>query len=211
MSLNKLKEKYESSPKFLVTQTKQHTIPIWTYDLQSQVDHDAIADYIISQRNTFKYHDSWEEAGDILHNWHSSLLPRNKNKNPDLENLFDIATQKVYNLWGTTSIYQKNYSFVLLQYLLVIYNKNDYIDWHEHGVSEFSASYYARVPENSSNIIFENGTENLEIVVKPGMLVLFPGNAKHKTDPSQHEGDRIIVTMNFWKDKLVDKPVGVYA
>lgn len=207
MSLNKLKAKYESSPKFVVTQTKQHTLPIWSYDLQSLVDLDAIEEHIVSQRQNFNYDKSWQEAGGILHNWHSELFPRDANTNVALEKLFEITTQKVSNIWGTTNIYQHHYSFVLFQYLFAIYNKNDFIEWHDHGITEFGAAFYVKVPENSSNIIFEDDKQNLEITVKPGMLIVFPGNARHKTDPSQHEGDRIIITMNFWKDKLIPKPV----
>ena len=205
MVLNKLQEKYDAMPKFVIQQTKKFNIPIWTYDLQSYVDNDAIADYIVSQKHTLNYNTAWKDAGDILHNWHTNLIDRNDNTNPDLEKLFKIATQKVSKIWGYTDNYETMYSFLLEHYLLSIYNQNDYIDWHDHGISAYSASYYARVPANSSNIIFENEKQELEVEVKSGMLVLFPGNARHRTYPSQHQGDRIVVTMNFFKDRLINK------
>jgi len=203
MFYNKLQAKIENNPQYFVQQVKQYKLPIWEYDLRPHVNNQGIVDYVLSKKHLLKYKENWEEAGDILHNWHSPMIPKSQNTNIDMAKLFDVATEKVSKIWGTTDKWQKSYDFVLLHYLLSIYNTDDFIAWHDHGVSEFSASYYAKVPENSAGIVFENGKNTLEINVKEGMLLIFPGNAIHKTNPSQHVGDRIVVTMNFWKDKIV--------
>lgn len=199
----KLKSKVESFPYGNVKQSNLVTYPIWIYDFSDLVNNDKLLSCIFEHQTLMDYKHNWPESGNIFHCRHTPLLYPIENKNENLKELFLRAEQKVSEIWEQLGPYHKAYTFLLQQYLFSIYQKDEYIEWHAHGITELVGTYYAKVPAGSSNIIFLDANhKEFEIKVKEGMCIFFPGKAVHKINPSQHEGERIIITMNFWFNYL---------
>lgn len=200
---DKLKQKLEIVPKFEITQKKSSIQPIWNYDFTNLVDNEEILSCINENKNNLQYNNDWLKEGAVLHAKNSGILLRHQNQDLQLEKLFKQAEQKAEKIWHKLSEWHSAYTFLLQQYLFTIYSTNQYIDWHDHGITDLVATYYVKVPKKSSNIIFlEDDRKEFQIEVKEGMCLFFPGSAIHKINPSKHEGERIIVTMNFWRDSL---------
>ena len=86
---------------------------------------------------------------------------------------------------------------------------------HTHPNNYLSGVYYLRVPEGGNTILFhdpkpqtniiaprvrapnEYNSRNGTLVIKPGMLVMFPAWLSHSVPPHQGEGDRISISFNI--------------
>lgn len=107
---------------------------------------------------------------------------------------------------------------------------------HNHGMMDIVMACYIKCPENSGNIMFRDPLEYhrsstysqsfinqdptcfwpyVEIPVKTNDIIVFPGWLWHKTQASNTEEDRYVMTIN-WKfepptfNRQKDKATGVY-
>jgi len=74
------------------------------------------------------------------------------------------------------------------------YYKNDYHDWHRHGICSYSSVYFLELPNQNIKTEFEN----LEIEVEEGDFIIFPGICLHRS-PMNITTDRktsIVVNLN---------------
>ena len=71
--------------------------------------------------------------------------------------------------------------------------EGDRQDYHAHPDSIFSAVYYVKTPEGSSNIIFKEE----EHEVKEGMLIIFKASLVHRVPKGLNTEPRISIAMNF--------------
>lgn len=80
----------------------------------------------------------------------------------------------------------------------VLYQQGDSAGWHTHqDIYCFQAVYYPVVDEPSP-IMFQNeGKDDLEIVPKPGSLVIFSGKTRHKVPEILGSGTRISFACNL--------------
>ena len=92
--------------------------------------------------------------------------------------------------------------------------RGGWTDEHHHKGPGFVVTYYLSAPENSGRILFRDpleyhwgssygmrgqGTRNLwyPVAVKTGDIVMFPGWLYHKTEASQSDEPRYVMSTNF--------------
>lgn len=97
---------------------------------------------------------------------------------------------------------------------LNIYKQSDFQEFHHHAKFQFSAVYYVKVPENSSEIIFDSPKppdmdplpvfvhsyltdERARYQVKAGQVVVFRSNIRHCVPAHQGTDERISLAFNF--------------
>lgn len=98
------------------------------------------------------------------------------------------------------------------------YEKDSFIDLHNHSPVNITVSFYLSKPKDSGNIVFEHPLETLlkhqpialdnvnnyhnwfqkEVEVNEGDVVMFPGWLRHKTTPSNSSQSRIILGANIY-------------
>ena len=82
----------------------------------------------------------------------------------------------------------------------VLYNKGDYIDFHNHAPSLYSFVYFVNSPKGSSPLIFD--TSGYKIKAEVGKVVIFESRLNHKVLPNKCNG-RCIISGNFIYNKNV--------
>lgn len=76
------------------------------------------------------------------------------------------------------------------------YWKNSNITEHTHDGCDMVVSAYVSKPANSGNLeLYYNGQWN-EVVVETNDIIIFAGNIPHRTQVSQSDEPRVIVSMN---------------
>ena len=199
---NKLK--LESDPKYTVTQTFIKSLPIWVFDLSTEINSDFIADLVLSYKQNSNDRKYWE-ASSVLSSWSSDPLSSENNTLPELNNFLKIINSKLKIVHEQNYNYSKTYkNYKLDHYWFVVYESNDYGKLHNHGIAEMSAVYYARTPDNFAVLSFTDNDKTLDIPVKEGILVVFPGETYHSVPATVHDRERIVVSMNFAKGDLID-------
>jgi len=98
-----------------------------------------------------------------------------------------------------------------------VYEKNSFIDTHNHSPITITASFYLQKSINSGNIAFEHPLDTIlkhqpisfdniesygsmfdkEVIVEEGDVIMFPGWLKHKTTPNLDNSDKIVIGANI--------------
>lgn len=87
---------------------------------------------------------------------------------------------------------------------------------HNHALTHIVASCYIKVPEDSGNIIFRDPLHDIrsmephqhgsnpwiDMKVKTGDVVFFPGWLYHRVQPSNSDEERIVMTINIKIDEM---------
>lgn len=193
-SLKKLKRKMELTPKFIVNQLQLFKNEVFIFDLNDEVDSNQVAE-ICHFYKTEEFKE--KENKTALTSWRSDNYPVANNRMPKFQFLIDLVSQKLKPIW------KHPYTFVVDHYWFAIYNNGDYAVEHDHGQADLSCVYYVSVPENSAPLILPSKDGDVLINPKTGMLVVFPGKCSHKVPKSEHQGERIIISMNIFKDKFL--------
>ena len=78
----------------------------------------------------------------------------------------------------------------------MMYEESDHAVPHDHMPSLYSCSYYVDVEDGSAPIIFNKDTPNeLTILPKNGMLLIWLGNLNHMVPPTKTK--RMVISMNI--------------
>lgn len=91
--------------------------------------------------------------------------------------------------------------------------KGSFTELHSHSMHPIVVSFYLAAPHDSGNIVFVNPMEyaithipynypvedkiNTSIHISSGDIVLFPGWLRHKTEESNSNEERIVITFNI--------------
>lgn len=91
--------------------------------------------------------------------------------------------------------------------------KGSYTDLHSHSLHPLVVSFYLKAPPNCGGIVFANPMEygithmpyngpveekvNTTVYVNTGDMLIFPGWLRHKTEVSQTDDERIVITFNI--------------
>lgn len=189
-NLKNFKEKLESKPKYTVKQIQ--SFPVYVFDLSKDLDCDLITNICLSYKSS-----NDEAKREAVYAWHTPYLKRSKNFIPELEVHLDKIVSKIQK------VYEKDfYTYFVDHYWFVVYDKNDFAIAHDHSPSDYVAVFYANVPDNSAPLVLTDISGNIEISVSTGMCVLFPGSVEHSVPKSNHEGNRVIISMNIIKGAL---------
>jgi hypothetical protein len=68
---------------------------------------------------------------------------------------------------------------------------------HRHYVNSTTAVLYVQVPQNSGNVLFQQGQQQLSITPYPGLLLTFPSDIMHGVGENKSELSRISVAFNL--------------
>ena len=143
--------------------------------------------------------------------WHSEGIstmdmdpfPETKVLTSELKN---IAT-KIHRLWKISQ------SAELVNMWFNINKKDGYNISHFHPHCTMSAVFYAKVPENSGNIVFQRSDiqghyfhsyeetpytyDTFSFYPQEGMFLIFPSYLSHSVEPNESDEDRISLAFNF--------------
>jgi len=96
----------------------------------------------------------------------------------------DIFKYHLKNLWGLKLL------------------SNEEVLPHDHWPAVYSCSYYITAPEGAPGISFPEveTKEGLGVIknIKPGLLLIFPGNMKHSVEKKEFVGERYVVSSNAY-------------
>jgi hypothetical protein len=190
--LKKLKQKNESHPAHIISQTQTLPFQIYTFDLNSEIDPNQIVDLCKSYQQ-----EEFRDKDQVVYAWNSIYIRPNNNKIVGFEDLLNAVKNRVKPIWTFP------YTYLVSHYWFIVYNKNDHAVVHNHRMVDLACVYYAAVPEGSSPLVIPTVQGDLTIVPKPGMLVVMPGMCEHFVPNSDHDEERIIVAINIAKDKLL--------
>jgi len=188
----KLKQKMSLYPYKVIRQTIIKDTPIYVFDLSANIDCDKIANLCRQTKNSDSMlrHQSLQH---IVRSWSTDYIIK------DIDQIFlDLFTEVEKRVEDI----DKNYTYFVDHFWYVIYNHEDSAIPHKHGDSDLASVFYPSVPPNSAPICFMpdiTAKKHECIDVKPGNLVVFPGELLHYVPKSLHEGERISVSMNLFK------------
>ena len=135
------------------------------------------------------------ETGQSLSSFSTNIQPHLM---PELNGLFDV----VFN--ACTLFYDNITKIESQQYITQSWMNQHYrtgqTKEHIHGNVEFVISCYVSVPKNSGNFeMFYNNAWHT-IPVESNDILIFPGSLLHRTEASNSDNPRIVVTMNITKN-----------
>lgn len=199
--LQKFKEKIQSqkieTKPNVIMQQQIVVCPIYTFDLSTDIDSNEIVKICHQYKNEL-YEGKNGKSVYALYAWKSEFHLVRKNEMPKFNKLFEIVKEKIKEVWNFP------YSYRVDHFWFAIYNNGDHAEEHNHGIADYACVYYAAVPENSAPLIIPSINGDVKIFPKKGMLVVFPGQCLHSVPISEHDGERVIVSINILKDKFYE-------
>ena len=127
------------------------------------------------------------------------LVKTIQNKTTEFANEFGVSNKKI----------------VCESSWLNISEPNNFQEYHNHGMSHFSAVYYVKTPKNSGNLIFKSHSawnnmfpfkvndmklpahETFYIEPSECLLVIFKSNLFHMVESNKSNENRISIALNF--------------
>ena len=104
-----------------------------------------------------------------------------------VSNTCSFLTEKYYNSSDEMLVYNM---------WCMMYNESDHAIPHDHMPCLYASSYYVDVEDGSSPVIFNKDTPNeLTILPRNGMLLIWLGNLKHMVPPTKTK--RMVISMNM--------------
>jgi hypothetical protein len=183
----------ELIPKAVVKQQRTIDSEVFVFDLNDEIDANEISDIC----RFYKTDEFKETKTESVYAWRSDYTYTLNNKMPKFQPLLNVVTERIKLIW------KMPYSFVIDHYWFAIYQNGDKAKEHDHGWTDAACVYYASTPDKSAPLVFPSIDGDVIIQPKQGMLVVFSGKCRHKVPKSEHDGERIIISMNVFKDKLL--------
>ena len=192
--LNYIQNHVKSNPPTLITQEIE--FGIFEFDLSNDIDASNIVNKIYQFKKQYPISNNSN-----VHAWHSGYDTHKITD--DFINLINVIEQRV-NLTTKLNPYVSGNMFAkVAESWAITYDKDDYTNWHNHGIYNYSAVYYASASEDSAPLIFKKSKDQLlEIKPKTNKLVIFPGYANHMVPKINNDGKRICFSANLF---LIEK------
>ena len=176
-----------------------------------ELDNRSIIDYCNSKQRE-------DEKGRILSNvggWQSNDQHIGNTTHPEILKLTSIVEKRFRNL-GNKLEFNGPENIKISNFWININKQSDQNNPHDHPDTIFVAVYYAKVPENSGNIILKTPVNKYDHFIKHeqikkyntynssiytynptvGKLVMFPAWLIHYVEPNQKEEERISIAFN---------------
>lgn len=135
-------------------------------------------------------------------------------KDPAFNDVLQEITKRVRHCANRLGVDVSRHPYQAKEGWLNIYQQNDFQEYHYHAGFHFSAVYYVKVPENSSEIIFESPLppdmdpipvnlhshltdQRTRYHVTAGDIVVFRSNLRHCVPAHQGTDERISLAFNF--------------
>jgi len=186
-----------------VTQLVPIELPIFSYDLSQEFDYDKIIKQLIAyaELNPDKPKGQHSNIRIVNKGWHSGYLMHEQT------NEFDYISEKVlekvrYIQQEFFTILEQNVTYEICNLWGVVYTKDDFADWHDHGRTLAVAKcinfiLYLNDGDNPLHIKQDNNMPNFKIYPKKGLLVLMHPFILHKVFPSNLESNRYVIAGNI--------------
>tara|TARA_B100000131_G_C18033563_1_gene579453 strand:+ start:54 stop:602 length:549 start_codon:yes stop_codon:yes gene_type:complete len=163
-------------------------LPIFSTILEDHVEFNKyLKEVIVEHRKKFP-----QSRTSTIKAWHTGFDTHilNSNFEPICERTLEICKFLCNEYYGN------NYSFYVHDLWVMMYERGDKTEKHNHFPSVFSCTYYVDVDDKSSPIIFENNKGKL-LSIQPvnGMLLIWGSLIKHMVLPT--DGKRIVISMNI--------------
>ena len=101
---------------------------------------------------------------------------------PELNKIADFLSMSKYDIHNTW--FQQYY-------------KDDTHTWHNHAGCNFTNVYYIELPDNNKTEIYnEVNNSIINLDVKEGDLVTFPGYMSHRSKPNQSNKRKTVISFN---------------
>lgn len=170
------------------------TVPcdIKIFDLSADIDADKIVNDIYDFQK--QYPNSmhiYNSKNTFVKAWHSDFLTHKMTT--ILDKFMEVQNEKVNQ-------FMPNSEVLVRDIWMNIYSKDDSAARHDHHIQSLSSVYFPYVDKNPTPIIFDNNNinnpENVSIVPKKNMLIIFPSFMFHHV-PKITEERRISIASNF--------------
>lgn len=83
-----------------------------------------------------------------------------------------------------------------LQAWAVLHERGSYHDWHAHTGVAWRCSGVLYLTSGGAATLFRGDGAHLRVVPKAGMLIRFPSNVEHATEPHEEPEPRITIAFN---------------
>ena len=164
--------------------------PIFSTILENHVE---INNYL--KKEILDHRQKYPMSTDIESNvkaWRSSWVTHEEN--PKFQPFCDLVRNTCSFL--TEKYYNVSNEMLVKHMWCMMYNESDHAISHDHMPSLYSSSYYVDVEDGSSPVIFNKDTPNeLTILPRNGMLLIWLGNLKHMVPPTKTK--RMVISMNM--------------
>lgn len=192
MSLDKLKQRISQTQHTTYTLEAKVKCPITVFDLSADIDNQKLIEDIYKFKSEYpvSMHHYLPEKTNIKA-WHSDYGTQNITH--ILDELLSVQTKKIKDFLVNADVTVKSV-------WINIYERGDSAKRHMHTLFGWSTVYYPYVEDKSTALVFDNNDplkkENLSIVPKTGMFLLFPSYLYHNV-PAIKENKRISIASNI--------------
>jgi uncharacterized protein (TIGR02466 family) len=185
------------------------SLPIYKTNIfDSNIDFESIKSVVESEFKKIEINVSLEKNGGI------STYGTNKklHANPAFKDLCTLIMYHVNLYWKILDINDGLHP-VIDECWANKHIKGSFTDLHSHSMHPIVVSFYLAAPRDCGNIVFVNPMEyaithipynysvddkiNTSVYITSGDMVLFPGWLRHKTETSNSNDDRIVITFNI--------------
>jgi|SaaInl5LU_22_DNA_1037371.scaffolds.fasta_scaffold00169_8 uncharacterized protein (TIGR02466 family) len=185
------------------------SLPIYKTNLfESDIDFDSIRKCVENEFNSVNVNVSLEKNGGVS----TYATNRQLHTNPEFKKLNELILYHVNLYWKVLDINDGLHPEID-ECWSNLHRKGSFTDLHSHSMHPVVVSFYLSAPPDSGSIIFVNPMEyaithmpynypvedkiNTTVYVRSGDVCLFPGWLRHKTEESNTNEDRIVITFNI--------------
>lgn len=194
--LDKLKNKIDTKaikPEYTLKQETEYFI--YKFDLSNEIDADSIVKTIVSLKEKYP-----KPNFTNVFAWHTDFFAHKKTN--EFDKLIEVIGKKV-KLVAEQSRAPGKFDVSCHESWAIIYDKIDNrAEWHTHGDADYSIAYYAKVPVESSPVVFKNMNlglnQDVDITTETNTLLVFPGHVLHKVPNLTNTDARIVFAANFY-------------
>ena len=185
------------------------SLPIYKTNLfESDIDFDSIRKCVENEFKSVNVNVSLEKNGGVS----TYATNRQLHTNPEFKKLNELILHHVNLYWKVLDINDGLHPEID-ECWSNLHCKGSFTDLHSHSMHPIVVSFYLSAPPDSGNIIFVNPMEyaithipynfpvdskiNTTVYVESGDVCLFPGWLRHKTEESNSDENRIVITFNI--------------
>ena len=188
--------------------------PIWTFVInRSEEINSKMYNYIKSLQK--KDHDGISKSNQL--GWHSHNFDLN---NLDVQSFINLISPNIKNVINDMNWDTEKNDVKIINMWSVVNIKGSFNARHIHPNSYLSAAYYIKAPQNCGDITFYDprsaktirspirkssnsvNHDNVNIIPKESLLVMFPSYLHHAVKENQSEEERMVISFNVdLKDK----------
>jgi hypothetical protein len=163
-------------------------VPFFKYEVSS---HLSIKNIILDDIENMGIHNLIDNDQRISNtDWHLSV----DTFRPYIEHIKPDITQVCNDL---KKYFGYEEDIKLTNYWFQQYSKGDYHHFHAHGQCSFSCVYYVNLQGNNPKTTFKINSEEFEIDIKEGEILVFPGFLPHTSKENTSGEVKTVIAFNL--------------